>query len=165
MIGRGKRGATVAPAILPCGHLGCHSCLEQWVTAHHSCPFCRQEMRHKGCGHTAEPRAITQSTVHELPRTLAEGGSIGHRCRDCRIEDAQTAALRRWEELAEDLQRARRRVRMLGSGRGGPTPTGGEGRKEEMDAAKKALKQYEQAFEAAPSRSLLEKATLVDASW
>ncbi|KAK7754142.1 hypothetical protein SLS62_003988 [Diatrype stigma] len=165
--GRGKRCATVAPAILPCGHLGCHDCLEQWVSAHHSCPFCRQEMRHKGCGHTVGPRAITHRTVHELPRTTAEGGSIGDRCRDCRIEDAQTAALRKWEELAEDLRRARRRVRELSSSVSRDhSETGGKGRKEaEMNAAKEALKQYEAAFEAAPSRSLLEKVTFVDASW
>lgn len=105
-------------------------------------------MRHKDCRHTVEPRVITHDTVHALPRTTAEGGTIGHKCRECRVEDSQAKALNTWEELAEDLRRARRQAKERGT-----------------EEAAKALKDAEKAFETAPSRAMLDKVIRVDASW
>ncbi|RYP80411.1 hypothetical protein DL770_006216 [Monosporascus sp. CRB-9-2] len=136
------------PVILPCGHAGCGDCMHTWLTAHHSCPFCRMDMHHKGCGHAVEPRVIAHDTIHSLPRTTAEGGSVGHKCPDCKIGELQAAALKNWKNLARDLRAARARAREHGT-----------------DEAVKALKKAEKAFEMAPSRAVLDKVTLVDTSW
>ena len=147
--GRDKeKNEKAQPAILPCGHIGCYNCLTEWLTVHSACPFCRKVMRHKDCRHTVEPRVITHDTVHALPRTTAEGGTIGHKCRECRVEDSQAKALNTWEELAEDLRRARRQAKERGT-----------------EEAAKALKDAEKAFETAPSRAMLDKVIRVDASW
>ncbi|RYP49112.1 hypothetical protein DL768_005109 [Monosporascus sp. mg162] len=136
------------PIILPCGHAGCGDCMHMWLTAHHSCPFCRRDMHHKGCGHPVEPRVIAHDTIHSLPRTTAEGGSVGHKCPDCKIGELQAAALRNWKDLARDLRAARARAREHGT-----------------DEAVKAVKKAEKAFEMAPSRAVLDKVTRVDTSW
>ncbi|RYP66349.1 hypothetical protein DL771_007855 [Monosporascus sp. 5C6A] len=136
------------PVILPCGHAGCGNCVHTWLTAHHSCPFCRRDMHHKGCGHAVEPRIIAQDTIHSLPRTTAEGGSVGHKCPDCKIEELQAATLKNWKDLARDLRAARARAREHGT-----------------DEAVKAMKQAEKDFEMAPSRAVLDKVARVDTSW
>lgn len=148
--GADAEGKTSAPAILPCGHVACGPCMAQWLAAHRSCPFCRQEMRHAGCGHAVAPRPVAHDTVHALPRTTAEGGSVGHRCPDCRVGDLRADALRRWQGLADDLRRARRAADERGPG--------------DRDAAA-ALKRAEKAFEAAPSRAMMDKVSRADASW
>ncbi|RYP37216.1 hypothetical protein DL767_003035 [Monosporascus sp. MG133] len=136
------------PVILPCGHAGCGDCMHTWLSAHHSCPFCRRDMHHKGCGHAVEPRVIAQDTIHSLPRTTAEGGSVGHKCPDCKIGELQAAALKNWKDLARDLRAARARAREHGT-----------------DESVKAMKKAEKAFEMAPSRVVLDKVTRVDTSW
>ncbi|RYP07465.1 hypothetical protein DL764_002472 [Monosporascus ibericus] len=136
------------PVILPCGHAGCGDCMHTWLTAHHSCPFCRRDMHHKGCGHAVEPRVIAHDTIHSLPRTTAEGGSVGHKCPDCKMDELQAAALKNWKDLARDLRAARARAREHGT-----------------DEAVKAMKKAEMAFEMAPSRAVLDKVTRVDTSW
>ncbi|RYP68324.1 hypothetical protein DL769_005548 [Monosporascus sp. CRB-8-3] len=136
------------PVILPCGHAGCGDCMGTWLMAHHSCPFCRRDMHYKGCGHAVEPRVIAHDTIQSLPRTTAEGGSVGHKCPDCKIEELQAAALKDWKDLARDLRAARVRARDHGT-----------------DEAVEAMKEAEKAFEMAPSRAVLDKVTRVDTSW
>ncbi|KAI1470490.1 uncharacterized protein F4812DRAFT_469078 [Daldinia caldariorum] len=72
------------PGILPCGHMACHTCLWSWVIRNKTCPFCRKEMKHSGCGHTLKPALITHDTIARLPKTLSRGGTIGETCRECR---------------------------------------------------------------------------------
>ncbi|RYO82701.1 hypothetical protein DL766_006860 [Monosporascus sp. MC13-8B] len=143
-----QRPSERTPVILPCGHAGCGNCMHTWLTTHHSCPFCRRDMHHKGCGHAVEPRVIAHDTIHSLPRTTAEGGSVGHKCPDCRIGELQATALKNWKDLARDLRAARARARELGT-----------------DEAVSAMKKAEKAFEMAPCRALLDKVTRVDTSW
>ncbi|KAI0165609.1 hypothetical protein GGR57DRAFT_497081 [Xylariaceae sp. FL1272] len=98
------------PAILPCAHICCRECIEQWLEKHRSCPFCRQSMVHEGCGHRVAPRPITLDTIHSIPPTLAKGGKIGGSCHTCMEKDRKSIAVKRWMDLAERFKEARKQA-------------------------------------------------------
>ncbi|KAI1804213.1 hypothetical protein F4811DRAFT_571410 [Daldinia bambusicola] len=98
------------PAILPCGHLGCHDCLWSWVTSNKDCPFCRREMKHSGCGHILRPALITHETIANLPKTIPRGGTMGETCRDCRDRENKEKAFILWG-LATNTVRMSRQAR------------------------------------------------------
>ncbi|KAI8960827.1 hypothetical protein F5Y11DRAFT_367162 [Daldinia sp. FL1419] len=82
------------PAILPCGHVGCHACMGTWVERYSNCPFCRMEMKYNGCQHTVMPALITTDTIATIPKTLPRFGTIADNCSSCQemreIERATT---------------------------------------------------------------------------
>lgn len=148
MAGTAKQAGESAPAILPCGHVACTGCIVAWLETQESCPFCREEMKHSGCGHAVQARIIAEDTVLTLPRTIAQGGRVGSRCHDCRVDALRGEALDRWKLLAEDLKDARRADREKSS-----------------EKTRAALRRAEEAFELAPSRSTAEIEASVAADW
>ncbi|KAI1815799.1 hypothetical protein GGS20DRAFT_596452 [Poronia punctata] len=103
------------PALLPCGHITCQNCAENWLDSNKSCPFCRISMTHEACGHQVRPRLVAQDTVHTLPETLPNGGKIGRKCFKCSERDNRELSLERWAELAEKFKDLRREVETLGT--------------------------------------------------
>ncbi|KAI0459521.1 hypothetical protein F5B21DRAFT_455137 [Xylaria acuta] len=102
-------------AILPCGHIFCHGCINFWLQGHKSCPFCRTGMIHPGCRHQVQPRVIAQDTIHTLPETLANGGVIGDMCFKCTERCTRQRSVQRLTKLAERFKLARREVEDLGT--------------------------------------------------
>ncbi|KAI1265712.1 hypothetical protein F5Y18DRAFT_426801 [Xylariaceae sp. FL1019] len=98
------------PAILPCGHVCCSSCVGLWLGKHRSCPFCRQSLIHEGCRHQVAPRPITLDTIHSIPPTLPKGGKIGASCHNCMEKDRNSIAVKRWLDLADRFKEARRQA-------------------------------------------------------
>ncbi|KAI8628297.1 hypothetical protein F5Y19DRAFT_438881 [Xylariaceae sp. FL1651] len=108
-------GSTV-PALLACGHVFCCSCIDSWLQNHSSCPFCRTTLIHTKCGHNVQPRLIAHDTIHSLPDTVPEGGSIGERCYRCVERDRRQISVRRWNSLAEQFKAARHEAEYLKTG-------------------------------------------------
>ena len=148
MAERADRAGEKAPVILPCGHVACAGCMDSWLGEHHSCPFCRLAMVHEACGHAVQPRVVAHDTLLALPRTTAEGGRVGTRCRDCKVEVLRADALAQWKGLARDLRAAR-----------------AADQERSTPETRAALKLAEKAFETAPSRSSAELSARVGASW
>ncbi|KAI0387364.1 hypothetical protein F5Y04DRAFT_286539 [Hypomontagnella monticulosa] len=98
-----------APAILPCGHVGCYECMNAALDRRPECPFCRVDMTHPECGHHTKPVLISYRTIGTLSKTFPEGGAIGLNCRECRDDGFQRAALDRMEVRAGDIKHARQR--------------------------------------------------------
>ncbi|KAI0431628.1 hypothetical protein F5Y09DRAFT_304225 [Xylaria sp. FL1042] len=119
--------------ILPCGHIACNGCMNQWLDNHTSCPFCRATMTHKGCKHKVRPRLLAQDTIFGLPPTLSNGGKIGTTCFKCIEKDRRRVSVERWAKLAEDFKAARRNAEKLGT-----------------DAAKEEMRKAQKAFEQVP---------------
>ncbi|KAI3317410.1 hypothetical protein HD806DRAFT_514938 [Xylariaceae sp. AK1471] len=103
------------PTLLPCAHIFCKSCIDFWLASHNSCPFCRADMIHKGCGHQVEPRLIAYDTIHTLPETLPNGGKIGENCFKCAEKDRRHISLARWTKLAEAFKAPRYEAEILGT--------------------------------------------------
>ncbi|OTB13174.1 hypothetical protein K445DRAFT_24986 [Daldinia sp. EC12] len=95
------------PAILPCGHLACHTCLNAWVSRNKNCPFCRKEMKYSGCGHTLTPALITHDSIATLPKTIPRGGIIGQNCRGCRDKENKENAYILWGIAANGVRMSR----------------------------------------------------------
>ncbi|KAK7999743.1 hypothetical protein PG990_012343 [Apiospora arundinis] len=119
------------PAILPCGHVACTSCLSSWLAVNDGCPFCREEHRHPHCGHRVGHRSLTHSTIASLPPTKPEGGKIAADCEPCSVRTRERRARDKMIALAERYSAARREAEQR--------PESGE--------ALKALKKAKKAFE------------------
>ncbi|TRX96957.1 hypothetical protein FHL15_002263 [Xylaria flabelliformis] len=102
-------------AILPCGHICCHDCINSWLTDHDSCPFCRIDMIHPNCKHKVQPRLIAQDTIHTLPETLPDGGAIGNMCFKCTEKHMRHRSVQRLIKLAGEFKRARSEAVDLGT--------------------------------------------------
>ncbi|KAI3323633.1 hypothetical protein HD806DRAFT_544342 [Xylariaceae sp. AK1471] len=79
-------------AVLACGHVFGHSCIFQWFEERLSCPKCRKEMVHPGCGH--EPALLAYEgngcfNVHTLPQPLAHNKPLPNFCFHC-VQDGLT---------------------------------------------------------------------------
>ncbi|KAI0403727.1 hypothetical protein F4802DRAFT_275747 [Xylaria palmicola] len=120
-------------AILPCGHIACHACINFWLASHDSCPFCRTNMIHAGCGHQVRPRLIGHDTIHAIPETLPNGGKIGDQCSKCAEKQRRSVSVERWADLAERFQTARQEAEALGT-----------------DEAQAAMDRAKKAFERLP---------------
>ena len=142
------RAGEQAPAILPCGHVACFSCMYAWLDEHPSCPFCRMDMTHKGCGHAVEPRILSPDQMLTLARTIPEGGCIGPECQDCRLESLHALALAQWKALAKSVRDARHADQERSS-----------------DATRAALKKAVDAFENAPSHSTADLSAKFCSTW
>ncbi|KAI1127151.1 hypothetical protein F5Y10DRAFT_243277 [Nemania abortiva] len=101
--------------ILPCGHIGCHECINLWFGDHDACPFCRTDLVHRGCRHLAKARFIAQDTIHSLPETLPAGGKIGNTCFRCAEKQSRELSIRRMADLAEKFKAARREAERFGT--------------------------------------------------
>ncbi|KAF7552963.1 hypothetical protein G7046_g7254 [Stylonectria norvegica] len=66
-------------------------------------------LSYPGCGHKIPPRAVTQESVHLLPRTLPDKGHIPQLCAKCLKEDLLTQAKARFEVAVYEFREARRR--------------------------------------------------------
>ncbi|KAI1851412.1 hypothetical protein JX266_003487 [Neoarthrinium moseri] len=99
--GRPSENDTV---VLACGHVSCAGCMELWLDANDSCPFCRVSHEYKACGHPVKPRVIAKDTIMSLPKTIPEGGKIGSCCPDCRADDS-ARKLRRHEQAIRKWRR------------------------------------------------------------
>lgn len=93
-----------AVAILPCGHLGCHACLEKCLESKASCPFCRLSLEYELCRHSLRARVLTKENLLSAPVTIPMGGSIPDQCRDCRISTNRAANDIILKSLAESFQ-------------------------------------------------------------
>ncbi|KAI1498667.1 hypothetical protein F5X99DRAFT_392635 [Biscogniauxia marginata] len=136
------------PAILPCGHIACQSCLGLWLEANGNCPFCRHDMVYAGCGHNVEPRPIAHDTIHSIPRTLADGGRIGHSCHTCRAKAQREATLEKWLRLAEEFKAARQEAEEL-----------------KTEEATQAMKKAQKAFERVPFDEAYDTLALSIRTW
>lgn len=101
-------------SILPCGHIAGAQCLETWCNAYGTCPFCRLELCYPGCGHRVRPRHITHESIHLLPRTLPDGGTIPELCSKCLREHLVIEAGERFATAAHKFRETRRRVQRTG---------------------------------------------------
>lgn len=95
------------PAILPCAHVACTSCLSAWLAENDGCPFCRVAHRRPGCGHRVGPRPLTHSTIASLPATKPEGGRIAADCEPCSARKRERRARDKMAGLAERYVKAR----------------------------------------------------------
>lgn len=95
------------PAILPCGHIAGHRCLQEWLRRNHNCPFCRLNLEYELCDHTVQARPVNPANIHSLPRTLPEGGRIAAQCADCRVQTSMSCANVMWAANAERFREAR----------------------------------------------------------
>ncbi|KAI1081569.1 hypothetical protein F5B20DRAFT_588198 [Whalleya microplaca] len=136
------------PAVLPCGHVACHSCMSMWLDAHENCPFCRKEMVHIGCGHSVQARLIAHDTIGSLPKTLPEGGVISNKCHTCRDKERREYTIDKWQTLAENFKKARREAEKVGTA-----------------AADLVLKQAQKAFEGISHGMALDALTARHSSW
>ncbi|KAI2623068.1 hypothetical protein GGS26DRAFT_593915 [Hypomontagnella submonticulosa] len=96
-----------APAILPCGHIACATCLEASLSHRGECPFCREDVVHRRCGHSVKPILISYETITTVPRTFPEGGKMDGLCKACRDQERLAAAIRKWKSRAGDIKYAR----------------------------------------------------------
>lgn len=96
-------------SILPCGHVAGRRCIQIWCNSNDVCPFCRQKLRYRSCGHKVAPRPITKESIHLLPRTLPDEGSIPDLCHDCLKQKLRVDADNRFELVAHQFQDARKR--------------------------------------------------------
>jgi hypothetical protein len=88
-------------SILFCGHFACHLCLGKWLAENDTCPFCRKELRHEKCGHTVEPREVTNSSLISIPSTSAAGGRVANTCRPCHRRAAKEKAPEQLQTLLD----------------------------------------------------------------
>lgn len=95
------------PAILPCGHIAGYSCLRKWLKTHHSCPFCRLDLKYELCDHSVPARPVDQANIHDVPRTIPEGGQIASQCKECRLRTSINCANTLWDANAERFREAR----------------------------------------------------------
>ena len=95
------------PAILPCAHIACTSCLTAWLAENDGCPFCRVAHRRPGCGHRVGPRQLTHATISSLPPTKPEGGRIASDCDPCSARKRERRARDKMAGLAERYIQAR----------------------------------------------------------
>ncbi|KAK8008421.1 hypothetical protein PG991_010972 [Apiospora marii] len=95
------------PAILPCAHVACTSCMTAWLAENDGCPFCRVAHRRPGCGHRVGPRPLTHATIASLPATLPEGGRVAADCDPCSAKRRERRARDKMNGLAERYVRAR----------------------------------------------------------
>ncbi|KAI0129076.1 hypothetical protein BJ170DRAFT_594894 [Xylariales sp. AK1849] len=93
--------------MLPCGHSACAYCMKAWLQEHNSCPFCRVEHIHEGCGHAVEPKSLVYETIMSLPPTTAAGGKVGRNCAECHDKLRLTDLPKQLQSLASKFQRAR----------------------------------------------------------
>ncbi|KAI1746931.1 hypothetical protein F4782DRAFT_522905 [Xylaria castorea] len=135
-------------AILPCGHIFCHGCINIWLTSHKSCPFCRTSMTHPGCMHQVQPRLIAQDTIHTLPETLANGGTIGEFCFKCTEKHTRHRSVQRMTKLASQFKIARLEATDIGT-------------KEAVEAMHRAQK----AFESLPEDDFLALSRIRHHQW
>ncbi|KAI1373877.1 hypothetical protein F4677DRAFT_461730 [Hypoxylon crocopeplum] len=96
------------PAILPCGHVCCHTCMSLCLRSNDRCPFCRENMTHPICRHMVKPKLIARDTIHLLPKTMSRGGMIAPFCYRCEGRTRRELAAERFRRLAEDFKNARR---------------------------------------------------------
>ncbi|KAI0466823.1 hypothetical protein F4859DRAFT_496056 [Xylaria cf. heliscus] len=134
--------------ILPCGHICCHSCARFWLLSHQTCPFCRISMVHPGCSHQVQPRLIAQDTIHTLPETLPNGGTISDMCFKCTERHTRQRSVQRLAKLAERFKLARREAEDLGT-------------KEAIEEMRRA----QDAFEGLPEDHFLELSRIRHHQW
>lgn len=101
-------------AILPCGHVAGSLCLTEWCEQHHECPFCRFKLKYPSCCHNIEPRMLTTTGIHLIPRTLPDNGEIPPKCDDCFKRDLLKAAHGNLSVSVKDFETKRRRAYFSG---------------------------------------------------
>ncbi|KAK8064665.1 hypothetical protein PG994_007303 [Apiospora phragmitis] len=119
------------PAILPCTHVACTSCMSAWLKEHDGCPFCREVHRRPGCEHPVPYRPLTHATIASLPSTRPEGGKIAAACDPCSARKRERRARDKMAGLAERYVQVSKEAEQL--------PESGE--------AQAALKKAKRAFE------------------
>lgn len=94
--------------ILPCGHVGCYSCMTRWIKENKNCPVCRFKTIHPGCGHPCNIMPINYGTVIFLPKTIPMGGKVNEKCRWCQEEDDITIIMKVLRDAERELLDAHR---------------------------------------------------------
>ncbi|KAI1775374.1 hypothetical protein F4818DRAFT_441471 [Hypoxylon cercidicola] len=94
-------------SILPCGHVGCYGCLNNWVKSHKKCPFCREDMRRYDCSHFVKPVVLAYDTIQTIPKTLARNGKIADSCTKC-DDKVGRETIKKIKSAGQFLRNARR---------------------------------------------------------
>ncbi|KAH6692394.1 hypothetical protein F5X68DRAFT_200831 [Plectosphaerella plurivora] len=71
------------PVITPCGHVAGANCMNTWLQADPSCPFCSMPLIYEECGHRVHPKSVTNLDLGLIPPTIPEGGVIPRSCHSC----------------------------------------------------------------------------------
>ncbi|KAI0022309.1 hypothetical protein F4780DRAFT_191301 [Xylariomycetidae sp. FL0641] len=143
-----EQAQDTVPAVMACGHVACKGCLDLWFDTSRKCPFCRKDLVHTGCDHLVRPRLVAHDSIHSIPRTLSEGGTVGHKCHGCRDKERRVFGAERWASLAERFKEAREEAERL-----------------KTDEANEAMKKAQKAFEQFGQNQACDSLYASHASW
>ncbi|KAI0197557.1 hypothetical protein F4808DRAFT_438557 [Astrocystis sublimbata] len=134
-------------ALLACGHIFCHGCIDLWLSRSRACPCCRADMTHPdpNCGHLVEPRLIAADTIASIPCTIPNGGTIAEKCWKCTERFTRQKSRDTMLDFARLIVRARFLVEETGT-------------QDALDSLHVIQEQVQKAFEETPKSDFFELA-------